>query len=631
MYEMAKSAREKLKAKARMLAAPGALDKDQDTTQASWSPAEPLNADVKTGARPVGKARLYNKGGKVSGDASRARADRKPRKAGGKVASEAAEAKKYANAKINRDVRAANEEREGIKHVGGFKKGGRTARATGGSVPSDKETQTNRDRVGTIQVKPKRGAAEHYKKGGKVGRAMGGKDPSYVGSESVTERGRPVMRPRDIEDKRPREPKASDLYSTDQMKRLERGYKKGGKIKKADGGILDTIANALAGRGYIDGSTWMKSEPVTASDSSSAPMPPRRPKAANIRRRRGGDKLTPDQYSREMAMAYENEQPTIRGSVATPVQSERFMKKGGKIKKANGGSLPSPEEAIGSEERLKGLKVMPGKSATSAAQVTPAQLRREEGYAAADMKAPRAGRKSGGGKWIQKAIEKPGALRKALKVKEGEKIPAKKLEAAAEKGGKLGKRARLAQTLGRLNRATGGSTLLSAMKGAAKKVSKKGGKTNINIVINAGKAATPRPEGAEKPMMDRAPPMPPMDMGAPPAPPMGDMGAPGPMPPMPMGGVGAPPPAAILGRKAGGRITKVASSYKDMEAGAVSGEGRLQKTDIAKHHRDAPARKAGGRISKVAKSYKDMTAGAGDGEGRLQKTDIAKAKKARDK
>lgn len=50
-------------------------------------------------------------------------------------------------------------------------------------------------------------------------------------------------------------------------------------------------------------------------------------------------------------------------------------------------------------------------------------------------------------KWIQKAIKKPGALREALGVKEGQKIPAKKLAAAAKKPGKLGQRARLAKTL----------------------------------------------------------------------------------------------------------------------------------------------------------------------------------------
>ena len=50
-------------------------------------------------------------------------------------------------------------------------------------------------------------------------------------------------------------------------------------------------------------------------------------------------------------------------------------------------------------------------------------------------------------KWIQKAIKKPGALRKSLGTKEGQPIPAKKLEAAAKKPGKLGQRARLAETL----------------------------------------------------------------------------------------------------------------------------------------------------------------------------------------
>ena len=51
------------------------------------------------------------------------------------------------------------------------------------------------------------------------------------------------------------------------------------------------------------------------------------------------------------------------------------------------------------------------------------------------------------GNWIQKAIKKPGSLRKSLGVKKGQKIPAKKLNAAAKKGGKLGQRARLAKTL----------------------------------------------------------------------------------------------------------------------------------------------------------------------------------------
>ena len=50
-------------------------------------------------------------------------------------------------------------------------------------------------------------------------------------------------------------------------------------------------------------------------------------------------------------------------------------------------------------------------------------------------------------KWIQGAIKHPGALHKQLGVPQGEKIPKKKLSAAAGKGGKLGQRARLAETL----------------------------------------------------------------------------------------------------------------------------------------------------------------------------------------
>ena len=50
-------------------------------------------------------------------------------------------------------------------------------------------------------------------------------------------------------------------------------------------------------------------------------------------------------------------------------------------------------------------------------------------------------------KWIQKAIKKPGALKKSLGVKKGETIPAKKLASAAKKPGVIGQRARLAETL----------------------------------------------------------------------------------------------------------------------------------------------------------------------------------------
>jgi hypothetical protein len=55
-------------------------------------------------------------------------------------------------------------------------------------------------------------------------------------------------------------------------------------------------------------------------------------------------------------------------------------------------------------------------------------------------------------KWIQKAIKKPGALKASLGVAKDKKIPSSKLAAAAKKPGKMGKRARLAETLKKLGK-----------------------------------------------------------------------------------------------------------------------------------------------------------------------------------
>jgi hypothetical protein len=51
------------------------------------------------------------------------------------------------------------------------------------------------------------------------------------------------------------------------------------------------------------------------------------------------------------------------------------------------------------------------------------------------------------GKWIQKAIRHPGALRATMHVKKGEKIPVGKLKAAAKGSSTTARRARLALTL----------------------------------------------------------------------------------------------------------------------------------------------------------------------------------------
>lgn len=54
--------------------------------------------------------------------------------------------------------------------------------------------------------------------------------------------------------------------------------------------------------------------------------------------------------------------------------------------------------------------------------------------------------------WIAGAIKRPGQLHRDLGVPQGEKIPAGKLASAAKRSGKVGQRARLAQTLKGMNK-----------------------------------------------------------------------------------------------------------------------------------------------------------------------------------
>ena len=401
MYELAKSAREKNKARARALAG----ERDQKVDSSDWSPAEPLNAEAKTGMRPISK-RAYKKGGKVMGDAPKARADRMARKSGGRTVES-----DIGIGMANKNMKEANEKREGVKHIGGLKHGGKIKRATGGKAEGgiyDKKA------LGAIDPLPKRAAAEHYKKGGMVKKAGGG----------------------------------------------------GSWLEK------------------------MVGKPKTGSDMSQV----------------GKDQT--QRYSQEDKGALDR---AIRGD----------------------DSLPSPNEAAES--------------------------------------AARTGDKRGG-----RAMRKAGGKAEHPDVAEDRSLVKKMVKSSALTGKKEG---------GRTARATGGR----AHKG----------KTDIKINILAGGAHRP-------PVLPPAGGMMPPPAGAPPQlpPALAAAGAP---PATPMGGMPMAPTPNIPGRKAGGRITKVAKSYKDMEAGSGNGEGRLQKTDIAKRHADAPARKSGGKVD--FKSIKDGAKG----------------------
>jgi hypothetical protein len=56
------------------------------------------------------------------------------------------------------------------------------------------------------------------------------------------------------------------------------------------------------------------------------------------------------------------------------------------------------------------------------------------------------------GDWIREAVKNRGSLHKQLGIKQGKNIPDALIARAAKKKGKLGKRARLAQTLSKLRK-----------------------------------------------------------------------------------------------------------------------------------------------------------------------------------
>ena len=120
MSEAAKAARKAMKDKIARLVR---TDPKQVVDASGYTPPDALDADVKTGARPISR-RLFKRGGKVvkvHGEHGAKHAGRKPRKAGGRSLA-------TPDNLVNRNVRNANEERDGSKHVGAFKRGGKAHR-----------------------------------------------------------------------------------------------------------------------------------------------------------------------------------------------------------------------------------------------------------------------------------------------------------------------------------------------------------------------------------------------------------------------------------------------------------------------------------------------------------------------
>lgn len=119
MSEMARTSRRASRDKARRMIAG---DPHAKVDASDWTPPESLNANAKTGLRPV-SPRTYKHGGKIQGDRARKRADQAQRG-------------------INRNVKTANAEL-GQPHVGGYKKGGRSHKDMGGMADPRAQAAAN--------------------------------------------------------------------------------------------------------------------------------------------------------------------------------------------------------------------------------------------------------------------------------------------------------------------------------------------------------------------------------------------------------------------------------------------------------------------------------------------------------
>ena len=540
-----------------------------------------LNTDVKTGARPISR-RQFKRGGKVvnnaEGKETRQHAGRKPRKSGGSTGL-------TPHGLINRDVRAANELREGKKHKGAFASGGKT-KAKGGSTYGDST--------------PLRLLKSHSGPEGHTAKVYKDQDWNEYRVKHYNEDGK-YMPKLDYHTDDREEANDQAKYAVD------KGFKSGGRAKKQDGGGAynesgrrATMAEIAAEDLRMGGKDVNRQK--RTMDNSTGPSPVAVSKVlAGMRdgRKHGGsawegsakdesqDKKLAKKYGMSMA-AWEKSKMDKKHDTQ---HSSKGLKKGGRAHREMGGlNIPTDSSGprslsvagelpamtsgltkLGNAAKATSNVIAAGKDVSSmfggkkkptatpapAPAPTPAPNPERKTGMAMDQettmakKGGRIGRKDGGGLYAN-------IHAKQQRIANGSK---ERMRKAGSEGAPT---AEAFKQSARTAKAYGGTSLDGEIEGtrptggrlARKSGGRAKGKTNINIVIQTGKGAQD----------DMGPP------GIPPKP----AGLPIPMPPM---GAGGHPPmgGAPMPRKSGGRAYR---SYKDMDAGSRSGEGRLEKTEI---------------------------------------------------